>query len=122
MVTHMSVLLHICSPAEWAQARRRGEYRPESLRDVGFVHLSTPEQVHLPANRLYAGRTDLILLHIDTSRLGAPLRWEPGDATDPAPMLFPHLNGPVPTSAVIAVTEYRPGEDGRFMPVQLSDA
>jgi uncharacterized protein (DUF952 family) len=122
MVTHMSVLLHICSPAEWAQARRRGEHRPQSLRDAGFVHLSTPQQVHLPANRLYAGRTDLMLLHIDTSRLQAPLRWEPGDATDPAPTLFPHLYGPVPTSAVIEVTEYRPGEDGRFVPVQLSDA
>jgi uncharacterized protein (DUF952 family) len=122
MVTHMSVLLNICSPAEWEQARRRGEHRPDSLRDAGFVHLSTPQQVHLPANRLYAGRTDLILLHIDTSRLEAPLHWEPGDATDPAPMLFPHLYGPVPTSAVIAVTEYRPGGDGRFAPVQLSDA
>ena len=121
MVTDVSVLLHLCSPPEWAQARRAGEHRPDSLRDVGFVHLSTPQQVHLPANRLYAGRTDVILLHIDTSRVEAPLRWEPGDATDPSRMLFPHLYGPVPTSAVIAVTEYRPGEDGRFAPVQLSD-
>ena len=121
MVTHMSVLLHICSPPEWAQAQRRGEHRPDSLRDAGFVHLSTPQQVLLPANRIYAGRTDLMLLHINTSRLEAPLRWEPGDATDPAPMLFPHLYGLVPTSAVIAVTEYRPGEDGRFGPLQLSD-
>jgi uncharacterized protein (DUF952 family) len=121
MVTHMSVLLHICSQAEWADAQRRGEHRPDSLRDVGFVHLSTRQQVHLPANRLHAGRTDLVLLHINTSRLKAPLRWQPGDATDPASMLFPHLFGPVPTSAVIAVTEYLPREDGRFAPVQPSD-
>jgi uncharacterized protein (DUF952 family) len=121
MVTHMSVLLHICSRAEWADAQRHGEHRPDSLRDVGFVHLSTRQQVHLPANRLYAGRTDLVLLHINTSRLKAPLRWEPGDALDPASMLFPHLFGPIPTSAVIAVTEYLPGEDGRFAPVQLLD-
>jgi uncharacterized protein (DUF952 family) len=117
----VTVLLHICSRGEWAQARARGEHRPDSLREAGFVHLSTPQQVHLPDNRLYAGRTDLFLLHIDTSRLDAPLRWEPGNATDPAAMLFPHLYGPVPTSAVIAVSEYRPGEDGRFAPVQLSD-
>ena len=121
MVTHMSVLLHICSAADWAEARRRGEHRPDSLRDVGFVHLSTPQQVHLPANRLYSGRTDLLLLHIDASRLEAPVCWEPGDAADPAPTLFPHLYGPVPTSAVIGVTEYRPGEGGRFAAVQLSD-
>jgi uncharacterized protein (DUF952 family) len=121
MVTHVTVLLHICSRGEWAQARTRGEHRPDSLREAGFVHLSTAQQVHLPANRLYAGRTDLILLHIDTSRLDAPLRWEPGHAADPEAMLFPHLYGPVPTSAVIAVSEYRPGADGRFAPVQLSD-
>jgi uncharacterized protein (DUF952 family) len=118
----VSLLLHICSQAEWADAQRCGEHRPDSLRDVGFVHLSTPQQVHLPANRLYHGRTNLVLLHIDTARLEAPLRWEGGEATDPASMLFPHLYGPVPTSAVVAVSEYRPGKDGLFAPVQLPGA
>jgi len=114
MVTHVSVVLHLCSASDWADAQRRGEHHPDSLRDVGFVHLSTPEQVHLPANRLYAGRTDLLLPHIDVSRLEAPLRWEPGDPTDPASMVFPHLYGPLPVAAVISVSEYRPGPDGRF--------
>ncbi len=114
----MSILLHLCSSSDLAEAQRRGEHRPDSLREVGFVHLSTPQQVHLPANRLYAGRTDLRLLHVDSSRLEAPVRWEPGDATDPESMLFPHLYGPLPLRAVIAVTEYRPDEDGRFGPVQ----
>jgi len=118
MVTNVSDLLHICSPADWAQAQREGEHRPDSLREVGFVHLSTPEQVHLPANRLYAGRTDLLLLHVDASRLQAPLRWEPADPTDPASMLFPHLYGPLPGRAIVGVTEYRAGPDGRFAPIQ----
>lgn len=121
MVTDVSVLLHLCSASQWAQAQRCGEHRPDSLREVGFVHLSTPQQVHLPANRLYGSRTDVVLLHVDTSRLQPPLRWEPGDATDPAAMLFPHLYGPLPVSAVIAVTEYRPGPDGQFEPVQSAD-
>jgi uncharacterized protein (DUF952 family) len=121
MVTDVSVLLHLCSPAEWDQAQCRGEHRPDSLDEVGFVHLSAPRQVHLPANRLYAGRNDLMLLHVDASRLDAPVRWEPGDSTDPASELFPHLYGPLPVSAVIAVTEYGPGDDVRFAPVQLSD-
>ncbi|MDT5009964.1 MAG: hypothetical protein QOH57_1581 [Mycobacterium sp.] len=114
----MTLLLHLCSPADLAEARRRGEHRPGSLSDVGFVHLSTPEQVHLPANRLYAGRTDLVLLHLDPGRLGASVRWEPGDPSDPTSMLFPHLYGPVPLDAIVATSEYRPGPDGRFGPVQ----
>jgi uncharacterized protein (DUF952 family) len=109
-----SVLVHLCSNDEWRSAQDRGEHRPESLEVTGFVHLSTPEQVHLPANRLYAGRTDLVLLRIDPARLTSPVRWEPGVATDPDGMVFPHLYGALPVCAVTNVTPYTPDEDGRF--------
>jgi uncharacterized protein (DUF952 family) len=110
-------LLHVCTRHEWDEARRVGERRPESLGAQGFVHLSAPHQVHLPANRLFAGRTDLVLLHLDPNALGAPVHWEPGVATDPESMRFPHLYGPVPVAAVIHVTHYRPDMSGRFAPL-----
>jgi uncharacterized protein (DUF952 family) len=112
-----SVLVYLCSAADWRAARESGEHRPESLEANGFVHLSTPEQVHLPANRLYAGRTDLVLVSIDAARLTSPVRWEPGVPTDPDSMVFPHLYGALPVGAVINVTPYRPDEDGRFAPL-----
>jgi uncharacterized protein (DUF952 family) len=114
-----NILVHLCSNDDWRSAQARGEHRPPSLSESGFVHLSTPEQVHLPANRLYAGRTDLVLLHIDPTRLTSPVRWEPGVASDPDAMVFPHLYGALPANAVINVTPYRPGADGRF--ATLSD-
>ena len=110
------VLVHLCSTDEWSSASSRGELRPESLSSVGFIHLSTPKQVHLPANRLYRGRKDLVLLYINPTNLNSPIRWEPGVATDPESMLFPHLYGALPVSAVINVTSYRPGADGTFPP------
>src|SRR6185295_18321434 len=91
-----AVLVHICTADEWNSAQAAGELRPDSLASNGFVHLSTPEQVHLPANRLYAGRTDLVLVRIDPTRLSSPVRSEPGVLTDPAAMVFPHLYGPLP--------------------------
>ncbi|HTY31314.1 MAG TPA: DUF952 domain-containing protein [Mycobacterium sp.] len=106
------VLLHLCGRQEWSRARDRGEIHPDAGAE--FIHLSTPEQVHLPANRLYRGRDDLVLLHIDPARLNSPVRWEPGVATDPDSMLFPHLYGPLPAGAVISVTAYPPGPDGVF--------
>jgi uncharacterized protein (DUF952 family) len=112
-----AVLVHLCPTDEWSSARIRGELRPKSLTSVGFIHLSTPEQVHLPANRLYRDRDDLVLLHIDPARLDSPIRWELGVATDPDSMLFPHLYGALPVSAVINVTNYRPAADGTFPPV-----
>jgi uncharacterized protein (DUF952 family) len=111
------VLVHLCPTDEWSSAKTRGELRPESLTSVGFIHLSTPQQVHLPANRLYRGREDLVLLHIDPGHLDSPIRWELGVATDPDSMLFPHLYGALPVSAVINVTSYRPAADGTFPPV-----
>ena len=110
------VLVHICGAEQWDAARAGGELRPESLTAQGFVHLSAPEQVHLPANRLYTDRRDLVLLWIDPAGLSDPVRWEPGVPSDPEAMLFPHLYGPLPVGAVVSVTPYLPGSDGRFAP------
>ncbi len=109
-----AVLVHLCPSDDWYAAQNLGELRPESLADVGFVHLSTPQQVHLPANRLYRGRADLVLLRIDPTHLDSPIRWELGVATDPESMVFPHLYGPLPVDAVIDVTSYLPDADGQF--------
>jgi uncharacterized protein (DUF952 family) len=117
MSARPALLMHLCPFDEWSSAKTMGQLRPESLASAGFIHLSTPEQVHLPASRLYRGRSDLVLLHIDPARLDAPIRWESGAATDPDSMLFPHLYGPLPVSAVIKVTNYRPSADGSFPPV-----
>lgn len=108
------VLIHLCGAGEWNDAQTVGEVRPESLALAGFVHLSAPWQVHLPANRLFLGRADLTALYVDPAALHAPLRWEPGVPGDPESMLFPHLYGPLPISAVLAVRPYRPEPDGRF--------
>ena len=112
-----AVLVHICTADQWKSALADGELRPDSLASNGYVHLSTLDQVHLPANRLYTGRTDLVLLRIDPARLSSPVRWEPGVATDPAGMVFPHLYGALPVAAVISVTSFRPDVNGRFAPV-----
>ncbi|MCV7228894.1 DUF952 domain-containing protein [Mycolicibacterium komossense] len=107
-------LVHLCASDEWEAASVRGELRPDSLVEVGFVHLSTLQQVHLPANRLFAGRDDLVLLYLNPGLLTSPIRWEPGVPTDPEAMLFPHLYGPLPVEAVTSITSYRPGPDGAF--------
>ena len=114
MTSTPTVLVHLCGESDWRQAQVDGAVRPPSLDATGFVHLSAPQQVHLPANRLYRGRTDLVLLVCDPAAVGAPVRWEPGVPTDPESMLFPHLYGPLPLEAVTAAVEYRPGPAGDF--------
>lgn len=111
------VLLHLCSPTEWRAALDTGVVASPSLHDAGFVHLSTADQVELPAGRLFPGRQDMVLLAVDPARLdraGIEVRWEPGVPGDPEAMRFPHAYGAVPVTAVLAVLPYRPDDDGRF--------
>lgn len=110
------LLTHLIEPAAWRAALTEGAVRPPSLESVGFVHLSMPEQVHLPAERLHPGRRDLLLLAIDPDRLTDAVRMEAGVPADPGGTLFPHLYGPLPVSAVVAVVPYRPP-----VPVLLPD-
>jgi uncharacterized protein (DUF952 family) len=109
-----NALLHLSTAAEWDRARVAGVVAPPSLAEVGFVHLSTPDQVTLPANRLFRGRADVVLLVIDPARIGVEVRWEPGVPGDPESMRFPHAYGPVPTAAVLRVVPYHPRPDGSF--------
>lgn len=106
------MILHICSAAEWTGQ----EYRVPSLETDGFIHCSDPGTVHLPANALYAGRIDLVLLEIDPARLNVPMRWEPGVPPSPAGIWFPHVYGPINPDAVVAVHDFLPGPEGTFQP------
>ncbi len=112
-----AILLHLCTVTEWDAAREAGRREPDSFADDGFIHLSAPRQVHLPANRLFTGRTDLVLLVIDAHRLSAPVVWESGVPSDPDGMRFPHLYGTLPVDAVVDVRRYPPGPDGTFVPI-----
>ena len=71
MTSPTGPLLHLCTEAEWSRAQTLGHVDAPSLTEVGFIHLSAPYQVHLPANRLFAARTDLLALHVDPALVHA---------------------------------------------------
>ncbi|GGL10874.1 DUF952 domain-containing protein [Mangrovihabitans endophyticus] len=109
------MIYHFCPRADWEAA---GEvYAAPSLARQGFVHCSPRDHVHVPATALAAGRTDLVVLEIDESRLSAPAVWEEGDPPHPDGRLFPHVYGPIPVSAVVSVVDLPPRLDGTFAPL-----
>lgn len=87
---------------EWRIAREAGTFHgsPVDAKD-GFIHFSTASQLAETAARHFAGRTGLVLLWVDETRLAAPLKWEPSRGGD----LFPHLYGALPVSAVTHVDD-----------------
>jgi len=106
------LLIHFAAAQEWTEAAGRGYYLPEGFARDGFVHLSLPEQAHIPANRVFSGRNGLVLLWIDRERLSADVVDEP--ARDAPGERFPHLYGALNLDAVVGVTELQEWEAGRF--------
>lgn len=107
----MSVVFHIATRAAWELALAAGSYRTGSLDTEGSIHCSTAAQVAGTANRLFAGRTELVLLFIDGARLET-LRYEA--VADPPGAAFPHVHGPIDLAAVFEVAALEPATDGRF--------
>ena len=111
----MSIIYHIATAQDWEQARRDGQYttstRGQTLAEQGFIHASTAEQVAPVANIAYRGLPDLLVLVIDTDRVGPEIRWELVPGSD-AP--FPHIYGPLNVDAVTETRPFEPGPDGEF--------
>ena len=106
------MILHITSKQEWNDAQTRGEYTAPSLETEGFIHCSTDTQVLHVANAFYRGRTDLVLLVVDETKLKPELKWEP-PAGPPADGIsesdkFPHVFGPINIDAVGSVVDFEP--------------
>lgn len=106
--------MHLCPRDVWASVT--DSYEGDTLATEGFIHCSPPDWVHVPATLLFRGRTDLVLLEIDESLVDAPVVWEDGVPPAPDGRQFPHIYGPLPVAAVVAVHEFPPRADGSFAP------
>ena len=103
-----NVLVHLIEPAAWRAALTDGAVRPPSLDDVGFVHLSNRSRCTCRRRRSSPAGATWCCSSWTRPGSSDPVRFEPGMPADPAGMRFPHLYGPLPVTAVIAVVPYRP--------------
>ena len=105
----MEPLFHLALADDWRDAQEAGAYRISTigmtLDEVGFIHCSFADQVDATASRYYAGREGIVRLTIDPERVGAEVRVENLMGGDE---VFPHVYGPIPLDAVIAVDPYEP--------------
>jgi glutathione S-transferase len=100
-------IFHIATLADWQQAQASGAYttstRGVTLEEEGYIHASRADQWEGVRSRFYADvREPLVLLEIDTALLDVPVVEEV-----PAPGMtetFPHVYGPIPPGAVVAIT------------------
>jgi uncharacterized protein (DUF952 family) len=102
---------HLVPREVWERQGSGDTYVPEGFDVDGFVHCTDGEaNVIDTANRYYQDDARAyVLLSIDTDRLSAPVRYE-----DPG-RIFPHVFGPIETSAVTEVRTVERDADGRFL-------
>ena len=99
------MIYHLALESDWTDAvAGEGEYRVSTigrqLDEVGFIHCSFDHQLQKVADAFYRGRTDVVLLSIDESKLTSPIRQESVEGgTD----VFPHIYGPLNVGAVASI-------------------
>lgn len=112
------MILHITTLKDWNAAITAGVYTAPSLQTEGFIHCSTVKQAEDTANIFFKGQQGLVLLCIDESKLTSECKYEDpaggGKHDSSVGSLFPHVYGPINTSAVIKVVDFPAGTDGMF--------
>ena len=103
------IVYKIVPAALWRDAETRGVFdgAPIDRRD-GYIHLSTAAQVRETARLHFAGQDGLLLVAVETGRLGDALRHEPSRGG----ALFPHLYGSLRLDAVLWARPLPRGADG----------
>ncbi len=94
------MIYHVVTEANWQNALLQGFYEAESLAKEGFIHTSKAEQVAGVLERYYQDQNNLLLLHIDETKLTAPLRYELAPSVNEE---FPHIYGRLNLDAVVKV-------------------
>jgi len=112
MVSH---IYKVCPRVEWVEAQKEGAFTGSAV-DVadGFIHFSTADQLSETLRRHFKDQMDLVALVVPVAALAdGDLKWEPSRGG----ALFPHLYGPLPSSAVEASYPLEISADGiPFMP------
>ena len=112
----MSIIYHLAGKDEWEASAgswpdSAGDYCAGSLAEEGFIHCSEDEaQLLRVANRLFKGRTDLVVLDLNVDALTSPLKRESSRSGE----IYPHIYGPINTDAVVRVRSLIPDADGVF--------
>jgi len=92
------MIYHVITEINWQYALENGFYEADSMAKEGFIHTSKAKQVAGVLERYYKGQTDLILLHIDETKLTSPLKYELASSVNEE---FPHIYGRLNLDAVV---------------------
>ncbi len=94
------MIYHITTSQDWESQQDKADFIPIDFYKEGFIHCCTQAQLAGVLDRYFRGKTGLVLLHLDESRLLAELKYEISTNSEK----FPHLYGAINRAAIIEIT------------------
>ena len=92
------MIYHITTLSRWKASLIKGFHEADSLTSEGFIHASDSHQLKGVLERFYQDQKDLLLLHINDTKLTSVLKYEMAPSVNE---LFPHIYGSINIDAVI---------------------
>lgn len=93
------MIYHITTVTDWDSRPNQGDFFSKDFDREKFIHCCTPDQLAGVLDRYFKNQNNLVLIHLDETRLRAELKYEPATNNE----LFPHLYGGINPEAVIKV-------------------
>lgn len=93
------MIYHITTQSHWADQINSNTYAPTSYNQDQFIHCCEAHQLEGVLFRYFKGAKELLVIHLDETRLKAPLLYEPGTHDE----LFPHLYGVINKDAIVQI-------------------
>ena len=99
----MDFIYHVTTSIWWNKFSSSDTYESETLKEEGFIHCSTREQVSGVLERYYANQKGLRLLHINPTLLKSELKYEVATFGQS----FPHVHGKINKDAIVKVEKIK---------------
>jgi uncharacterized protein (DUF952 family) len=98
----MAYIYHLTTRQEWEASLTMGKHTVPSLKEEGFIHCCSEEQVSEVVDRFYKDALDIVILKINTEKLRSQLVYEWSSSMEDT---YPHVYGPINTDSVEDVSE-----------------
>ncbi len=107
------ITYHLVPSSVWESGKSAKWYKPEAFDADGFIHCTNGvDQLVDVANMFYVSDArEFRVLILDVGRIVSEVRYDDGG------QLFPHIYGPLNTSAVIGELAVTRAADGSFLSI-----
>ncbi len=95
------MIYHVTTLQDWESQQVKLEFIPADYYREGFIPCCTTSQLSGVLKRYFKGKTGLVLLHLDESKLKAELKFEASTNDEE----FPHLYGAINRDAIAKVED-----------------